>query len=364
MKKPPPYLLSTPFIAFLFFHASSLAQCGTCTLTQANLTGAPSAYTIPAGQTLCITSNYCMGAAATWPATCANNNVSQLTINGTLKICPGVTFSYSGTVVGAGTIDIMSNGRVNFNGSYDCSLGLKMRAVDPTITTGTSTSTSFSTCNMASCEPHFSNGYAPFGVVATGLGYTANGSCSIKGYPNDFLLLPTSISSWKAAWQGNNIVLEWNSVNDNNQSFTVEYAADGQQWHAASGIIETRSDSQEQDYSYTATGPFAENNFFRLKVSDNSGSYSYTNTLEITGPNQLAAGIALSPNPVQASFTLHNKGRVAICGLRLADMSGQTILQLPANATQYAIGKLAPGSYLLLVALADGSSTVKKLTKL
>ena len=349
----------------LSFHSISIAQCGTCTLTQADLVAGPGSYTIPAGQTLCITSNFCMGSTSNWPGSCANTNVATLTINGTLKICTGVTFKFSGSIVGTGQVQIMSNGRFSLYGTYDCSMGLVMSAVDPTITSGTSTSSLIGSCNSAACEPQFSNGYAPLGVVATGLGYTVNGACSVKGYPADFLLLPNTIASWTARWQGKNIRLEWTIANQHNKSFEVEYSTDGRQWQAASGIIAAGEGSGPQNYAYTLSGPFAETNFFRLKITGDDGNYEYSHVETLAGSGQPINGIVINPNPIHSFFTLHYEGASAVTGLRLIDMTGQALLQLPYNPSgQYHLDKLAPGSYFLQVSLADGSKTTRKITKL
>jgi len=344
---------------------SSFAQCGTCNLTQANLLGGPGSYTIPAGQTLCITSDFCMGATSNWPGSCSNTAVSTLTINGTLTICNNVTFKFSGSIVGTGKVQIMSAGRFSLYGTYDCSMGLVMTAVDPTISSGTSNSSLIGSCNSAACEPHFSNGYAPLGVVATGLGYTVNGACTATGYPNNFILLPAALTSWKAGWQGKAIRLEWTIPAENNKSFEVEYASDGHQWHGISGALPVHEAGGPQNYAYTAAGSFAETNYFRLKITGHDGSYTYSPVEMVAGSGRLRGGIVISPNPVQSTFTLRREGTAIITGLRLIDMAGITVLRLPYNANgQYQVDKLAPGTYFLQVSLADGSRATGKITKL
>ncbi|MBS1563657.1 MAG: T9SS type A sorting domain-containing protein [Bacteroidetes bacterium] len=359
--------LTHPFVLLcllLVSHVSSLAQCGTCTLTQSNLIAATGTYTIPAGQTLCISSNTCLGSASNYPGSCANTGPGSLVINGTLRVCANVVFKYQGSIVGSGKLEIMSAGRFSLYGTYDCSQGLIMTAVDPTISSGTSTTSTISACNSAACEPHFSNGYAPLGVVATGLGYTVNGACTGRGYPDNFVLLPAALTSWKAGWQGRSIHLGWTMASQGIKSFEIDYSADGEHWYDISGTLPARRDDGAQTYGYTAGGPFSETNYFRLKMVLTDDSYT-NSPIEMVAGNLLSDNILISPNPVQSFFTLRYNGITTISSLQLMDVAGTTVLSLASHADgRYTVDKLAPGTYFVQVLLADGSRVTRKITKL
>ncbi len=118
------------FCCLVLFCAFSQKSNAQCDFTEANLVGGPASFTVPAGQVLCINSNFCMGAASNFPGACANSAVNSLIINGTMRIASGVTFRFAGSINGTGNIQILQGGRINLFGSVNCAGGLAISAVD------------------------------------------------------------------------------------------------------------------------------------------------------------------------------------------------------------------------------------------
>ena len=337
------------------------AQCGTCTYTETALEGTSPINTIPAGATLCITTNTCVGSASAYPAACANTGPGSLVVNGTLRICDGVTLDYAGTLTGTGNIEIMSGGRLSLYGTFDCRVHIT--AVDPSLLSGSSTSTIIGSCNSSACEPHFSDGYAPFGVVATGLGYTVdNGACAITGTTENYVL-PLQLTNWTAAWQDSSILLSWSASNDDQHyQYGIDYSKDGQAWLTLPKTTPGSDAAGVHDYSYLAPGPFSVHNFFRLHWLDPTGRLTYSSVKELDAAETDA--LVIGPNPVQSTLTVR-KGLTAPYSLQVVDVTGTPRLQLPGNTNgSYSLGDLPPGTYFLLIRWADGTRTVKKLTKL
>ena len=312
-------------VIFLFPPLYSLAQCGTCDYTEANLAGTSPIDIIPAGKTLCITTNYCLGASSNWPGpTCGNINSGHLTINGTLRICSGVRFKFDGTINGSGNIDILTGGRFSLYGTYDCNVHLS--AIDPSLLNGqTSNSTTIGGCNDASCEPKFSNGYAPFGVIATGLGYTVNnGSCTITGKSNLIVLAIQSLNLG-LSWQDKDIRIDWtNDSPDPGIEYTIDYSADGTTWQTITNIPSTGQGM----HSYLAKGPFNPKNFFRFRATTSDGQTSYSPVKE------------LNAQPVE-HYTE-----------QIFDITGKPVKQMTT------------GTYILITIKPDGSRSIKKITRL
>jgi len=353
-----------PFL--LFPYISSFAQCGSCDYTEANLAGGTTPIdNIPAGKILCITNNYCLGASANWPGpTCGNINTGHLIINGTLRICSSITFSFDGTIAGSGNIEIMAGGRMSLFGTYDCNV--HMTAVDQTLLSGgTSTSTTIGGCASSACEPHFSNGYAPFGVIGGALGYTVNnGSCAITG-KTDLLVLPVELLNWTISRKGQNMLLTWSAPGDDQgSSYEIDYSTDGQSWSALSQIPGSNGETINW-YSYLAKGPFREKNFFRIRHTTAAGLASYSPVKEIDADDAGNMGFFVGPNPVQNSLMIRPENGDTRFYLQLFDMTGKKVWQANSSVNgQYAVERLGPGVYILILTQTDGTHVVKKITKL
>jgi hypothetical protein len=345
------------FLAVLPFFVD--AQCGTCTYTETALEG-----TSPVTTT-------CVGSASVVsPVTCANNSTGSLVIDGTLRICDGVSFNYYGTITGSGAIEIMSGAHFLLYGTYDCQV--QMTAVDPSLLSGTSTSSIVGSCNApnsstSSCEPVFpGSSYTPFEVVGTGQGYTVYGAtaCTITGGTENYVL-PLQLTSWTAVWQGSAALLSWSASNDDQHyQYGIDYSMDGQTWTTLPATIAGSDAAGPHEYSYLAPGPFAVHNFFRLHWQDPTGrvTYSSVKTLDTGEPG--ADALFIGPNPIQSALLIRTNVSMPYT-LELLDVTGTPRLQLSATADgSYDVGSLSPGTYFLVLLWGNGTRTVKKLTKL
>ena len=352
-----------PIVLSLLWSLAIDAQCGTCTYTETAFEGSSPLNTIPAGTTVCITTNTCIGSASAYPSTCPNAGPGSITINGTLRICDGVTLAYAGTITGNGNIEIMSGGRLSLYGTFDCNVHIS--AVDPSLLSGTSSSSLIGSCNSSACEPHFSDGYAPFGVVATGLGYTvANGNCTITGGTENYVL-PLQLTSWTAFWQDSSILLSWSTSNDDRQyQYGIDYSNNGQTWTTLPRTIPGTNAAGPHNYSYLAPGPFAAHNFFRLHWQNGTGNDTYSSIKELDAGQPGPDALSIAPNPVQSTLSVHVTTQQTYT-LQVLDVTGSPRLQLPESpAGSYNVSSLSPGTYLLVFIFSDGARWTKKLTKL
>ncbi len=350
----------------LLQHTFLFAQCGTCDYTEANLAGTTPIDIIPAGKTLCITSNYCLGTNANYPGpTCGHVNSGHLTINGTLRICTGITFSFDGTINGSGNIQVMAGGRMSLYGTYDCNV--HMTAIDPSLLNGqTSTTSTFSgSCNNTACEPHFSDGYAPFGVIGGALGYTvSNGTCVINGTSN-LVVLPVELLNWDVTWKGKDIQLNWSAPGyDQGSGYAIEQSADGKSWSTMVLLSGTNAPGINW-YSYLAKGPWAARNFFRIRHTGADGQASYSPIKELDANAKEDDGFFVGPNPVHGTLLIRPDDGNQHFSVQLFDMTGKRVVQTASGINgQYNIENLLAGSYILVLIKEDGRRVVKKITKL
>ncbi|WP_315815978.1 hypothetical protein [Paraflavitalea speifideaquila] len=257
-----------------FFLFSSLRSVAQCAFTEADLIGAPSPFVVAAGQTLCINSNFCLGSSSNHPGTCANTGPNAITINGTLQIAANVTFKFQGSLDGAGEVVIQQAGRMSLFGSINCASGLTFQAVDPSITSGTSSTNPILSCAAFTCEPQFANGYAPFGVVANGLGYTASGCGPITGLPG-ITALPVTLAGFTARRDGEGVLLNWKTATEqDNAGFDVQRSTNGASWEAVGNVPSAAAGGNSNvllNYSFRDPVRISTNLYYRLKQTDING---------------------------------------------------------------------------------------------
>jgi len=258
-----------------------------CDFTQADLIAAPGpGFTIPAGQTMCITANTCMGAASNFPGACANSNINSITVNGTLVIKENITFNFAGSIVGTGVILILDRARISIFGSINCSNGMSIEAVDRTIVPpATSSTLPMPSCSAPACQPTYSDGYSPFGIVTPGLGYTSTG-CSVHGFPSTSILLPVTFQDFRGLAEGNGIRLNWKTASEqNNRGFEVQRINTNNVWETA-GMVNSKAPEGNSaitlDYSFLDNSPVASaSRSYRLKQIDLNGHSSYSTIIRV-----------------------------------------------------------------------------------
>lgn len=264
---------------------SSIVLAQPCTLTQVNLVGATNPYTIPAGTVLCINSNFCLGATSNFPGACSNTGPSSLIVNGILRIAENVSFNFQGSISGSGEVQILDRGRINLFGSMDCSAGLLIKAVDRTLASGTGTTSITSPCTSPACQPTHSDGYSPFGIVTSGLGYT-NSGCVITNYPNNSILLPVSLSSFRADAEGNGVHLTWSTAAEQqNKGFEVQRGSAAGDWEFAGWVPSQSPEGNSAallHYSF-ADQPAGDRSvvYYRLKQTDIDGNFKFSSIVRV-----------------------------------------------------------------------------------
>lgn len=93
--------------------------------------------------------------------------------------------------------------------------------------------------------------------------------------------LPLKLLSFEANQQGKQIVLNWKTADEINTSgFDVEKSVDGKSFNV---ISHTNAKGASGNlYSSSDNNPFPGENFYRLKMIDRDGSFTYSNVVNVT----------------------------------------------------------------------------------
>ncbi|WP_129020693.1 T9SS type A sorting domain-containing protein [Edaphocola flava] len=167
--------------------------------------------------------------------------------------------------------------------------------------------------------------------------------------------LPVSLLSFTAHAEYGNTVLNWITAHEQNLShFEVEWSADGNDFYKE-GTVLSAQNSIEPNYHFNCA-PQSITSYYRLRMVDEDGSYTYSNTLKIGAPGNSELNINIYPNPVKDRLHITNlhKGEM----IKIFGITGQLILQQMAAGSNELLdlSSLATGTYQVIV--TDGTEQV------
>ncbi|MGB3074782.1 MAG: T9SS type A sorting domain-containing protein, partial [Chitinophagales bacterium] len=173
-------------------------------------------------------------------------------------------------------------------------------------------------------------------------------------------LLPLKLVSFNAVYNSGNHAadISWQTSNEiNTRLFDIQKSEDAIDFTTIGKIDARGNTSSTSTYSFTDTYPFKvdqDYSYYRLKLIDNNGNYTYSKTVSIKA-NHLSP-LAIYPNPAadQLSFSL-NAGQNEKTFFSITDIYGNKLLSRIINLKKgnnlfvIDISSLPPGAYLLRI---------------
>lgn len=176
--------------------------------------------------------------------------------------------------------------------------------------------------------------------------------------------LPLKMGEFTAAKQSNGIKLNWETLTEQNSShFDVERSADGSNFASIARVNATGNSANKQLYTYFDNQPLPGINFYRLKLADIDGAFTYSRVIVVKdagGPGSMQ----IFPNPVsdvlQLQITSAKKETVMVT---ITDASGKKVysgslnLAEGHNASSIPVQHLPKGIYYLYADKPGGRET-------
>ncbi|MFM6926031.1 MAG: Ig-like domain-containing protein, partial [Ferruginibacter sp.] len=185
-------------------------------------------------------------------------------------------------------------------------------------------------------------------------------------------VLPVSLLDFNGKLNGSKVDLYWVTTNEINAgNFVVERSTDGINFTAIGNLKAKGIAGSVENYSLTDPNPVNGANYYRLKMIDKDGAYTYSKItiIRITNGNvQLVTQIRPNPftNYVDMYITLTKTTPV---DFRIFDEGGRLVFQKSVKGnkgfnwfTLRDIDKLPAGMYLLKI-ITDTDTIVEKLVK-
>lgn len=188
---------------------------------------------------------------------------------------------------------------------------------------------------------------------------------NVTGFSGFFLgtsgvVLPLTLLSFDGARDGAYVHLNWTTANEINVSrFEVQRSLTGEGFNSVGAVA---ASDHGHIYTYTDTAAEDRSWFYRLKMIDMDGKYSFSRVISLAGNNS-PEDARLFPNPAH-NFVIVQHAPVAgnNAMAQVLDMSGRvlrTVMLAPgASQTTIALDGLAAGMYK--VRWADGQETVTR----
>ena len=184
-------------------------------------------------------------------------------------------------------------------------------------------------------------------------------SFSVSGFSGFYLssansALPLTLLNFNGKEKKNSVVLQWQtSGEENTRQFIVQANNRGE--FSNIGTLPAQSKKGINDYTFVDRNAISGNNFYRLKMMDIDGQYTYSNVIKVKyGEKNVIFNIY--PNPVTSTLYLKiNSDQIKNTMLSITDALGKIVLQktitlnIGTSSSSLNVEKLPAGVYYLNV---------------
>jgi Leucine-rich repeat (LRR) protein len=180
----------------------------------------------------------------------------------------------------------------------------------------------------------------------------------VSGFSGFFLStgnipLPLTLLQFTGAPQGYQVNLQWQTTAEQNtKQFIIQRSPDGNSFDPI-GTVAAKNTSGQNQYGFNDTHPSTGNNFYRLKMQDQDGRFTYSPIVQVV-IGDLPASCLAYPNPATNSTSLlFNASTAASYSIEITDQSGNVLTRLTGtsavglNKIDIDVHSYAPGTYIL-----------------
>jgi len=177
-------------------------------------------------------------------------------------------------------------------------------------------------------------------------------------------VLPLDLLSFTLTKTDASNILAWSTAQEINTSyFEIQRSTDGRTFTAISKVTAGRKNTQN-DYQFTDASPQNGTNYYRLKIVDADGRFSYSAI--VWAANSNAASVVIYPIPVKDKIVMKlNSLTQNVYNVAVTDMSGRAVLRatfsVDAGTTVKEINasSLKQGAYFVKIESNEGAQVIK-----
>ncbi|MBS1495927.1 MAG: alpha/beta fold hydrolase [Bacteroidetes bacterium] len=174
------------------------------------------------------------------------------------------------------------------------------------------------------------------------------------------VILPLHLLNFTATQIASQVKLHWLTTNEvNTSNFVIEHSANAITWQPIGNVASANTNSA--DYNFTDQNPVNGYNYYRLKMLDKDGAFTYSAVQAIYFDDVIQA-FTLSPNPAVSMVVIHFAQPVNNAVITLMDAQGRKLSEKNYNGmavTNYnmPVLNLPAGVYFITISTAKQLST-------
>lgn len=175
--------------------------------------------------------------------------------------------------------------------------------------------------------------------------------------------LPLTLVSFTAELKDNKTQLTWKTENEiNTKYFEIERSSNGHDF--AKVAVENAIGTGSNNYQIFDANPHTGNNYYRLKMVDKDGKYSYSSIQVVRIPTNGKFEFVMYPNPAKDVLTIVPAGTASPIQVSIFNQHGQKVLDkiISPSTTVIPISNLPKGVYFIQL-ISEGVSKVRKLSR-
>jgi hypothetical protein len=177
-------------------------------------------------------------------------------------------------------------------------------------------------------------------------------------------VLPLNLVSFGAYLQQQDAILQWATSSEvNTDVFEIERSFDGNRFDMAGQVMATAF-ANGAKYAFTDPGltqlpVFKGVVYYRLKMKDRDGSFTYSKVVRLSSTG--AGWLTISPNPVKDQLAISGFRDNRLYDMALTDLSGKVLQtgKLSFLNNRLSVGHLAAGMYILSVQTGQGKEVYR-----
>lgn len=164
--------------------------------------------------------------------------------------------------------------------------------------------------------------------------------------------LPVELIAFNTECLNGNVIIRWSTATQNNNDyFTLEKSSNGIDFRVFDSIDGDGNSLIQNNYSLKDDEPFEQLTYYRLKQTDFSGNYTYSQViaLECSLAN---FDVTIHPNPFNSQTVISFDKEQINTSIKITNSFGQEIKSIfIANSKQIAIekGNIGPGIYFVQI---------------
>lgn len=174
---------------------------------------------------------------------------------------------------------------------------------------------------------------------------------------------PLKLISFQATLINNKVNLNWTSANEVNvRNFVIERSKDGITY-AQIGTVNAKN-LTEATYAYSDKSILTGTTYYRLRMNDNNGSFTYSNVATVSSKGSIKTEVF--PNPAINNISVSHSKAASGASITISTIGGQIFKSLNVEAgtvqTSVALDNFVSGNYIVTF-YNNGEKTVSRFVK-